>query len=508
MLSGNKRILVNTIGMFMCSIVSVCLTLFSSRWALEELGVIDFGLYNLITSVLLVFVFLNTVIANGDARFLSISLGSGDLLEMNKLFNTILLLHIVVPIVIVIIGVFVGEYLIQHFLVVPVERMDVIIWGFRITLVASLVAMMAVPFVSLFLSHQNIAEYTLIMLLQAVLIFMSAYSLRFVEGDKFLVYCIFMSLSDTFAYIAVSLLALKKYSDIKISICEFFNKQYSISIIKYSFWNMLGDLGHLVRSQGIVLVTNLYFGPSGNAALGIANQLGMRASKLTNSLSSATNPELYRRIGKKDVEGAQSLSNNLTRLGIVTMMVIAVPVLFHLNYILELWLVNVPEGTEILCTSFIIMFILEKVAMGQLSYLTAINKISLVESCIFLSYALAVLLPFMGLLKLGYLGIGLSIIISMVLSRIIIIYFSHKYYHYSYYYYLKTIIGPLLVEILIFFLLYYLYQPFHIKGIWMLLFSCSVLVVVVAVVSLFISFNSGEREYIFKMVLAKFQKVK
>ena len=42
----------------------------------------------------------------------------------------------------------------------------------------------------------------------------------------------------------------------------------------------------------------------------------------------------------------------------------------------------------------------------------------------------------------------------------------------------------------------------------MLLFSCSVLVVVVAVVSLFISFNSGEREYIFKMVLAKFQKVK
>ena len=191
MLSGNKRILVNTIGMFMCSIVSVCLTLFSSRWALEELGVIDFGLYNLITSVLLVFVFLNTVIANGDARFLSISLGSGDLLEMNKLFNTILLLHIVVPIVIVIIGVFVGEYLIQHFLVVPVERMDVIIWGFRITLVASLVAMMAVPFVSLFLSHQNIAEYTLIMLLQAVLIFMSAYSLRFVEGDKFLLYCIF-----------------------------------------------------------------------------------------------------------------------------------------------------------------------------------------------------------------------------------------------------------------------------------------------------------------------------
>ena len=104
-------------------------------------------------------------------------------------------------------------------------------------------------------------------------------------------------------------ISLRKYNNIQVNKTYFFIPEICKAIIKYSFWNMLGDLGHLVRTQGVAVIVNLFFGPSGNAALGIANQVAMQACNLTNSMSSATSPELYRRVGEGNICAAKKLAN-------------------------------------------------------------------------------------------------------------------------------------------------------------------------------------------------------
>ena len=252
-----RRLVVNTLVSYSRTLFSVVLVLFSSRWALKELGEVDYGLYNLISSVLLIVVFFNTVISNGDARFFSVGIGKNDKEELSKVFNTSLSIHLCMPVIIGILGLIVGEYLIRNVLNIPIERIETMLMGFRIILFASIISMITVPFSTLFIAYQNIIEYTMISLVQTILIFFSAFSLRYMYTDKLLTYVTLVSIAQIITYLLQYLISRHKYECTKIRVRYFFDRYYTIKIIKYTFWNLLADFGFLVRSQGISVVVNL-----------------------------------------------------------------------------------------------------------------------------------------------------------------------------------------------------------------------------------------------------------
>lgn len=502
--TGGKRIALNTTISYMRTIIGVIIVLFSSRWALQSLGVIDFGLYNLIGTILFIVVFLNTVLSNGDARFFSIAIGKGNQLEINKIFNTSLSLHLVMPLIIVLVGLFVGEPIIRYLLVVPTERLEATIWAFRITMLTSFFTMASIPFSTLFIAYQNILEYSIITFIQTTLIFFSAYSLRFFQGDKLIVYTILVSLSYIITNTLQIYCSLRKYKNIKIKKEYFFTSKYCKSIIKYSFWNMLGDFGHLIRTQGISVIVNLYFGPQGNAALGIANQVAMQACNLTNSMSTAFSPELYRRVGEKQFESAKKLAGYSTKAGLFLMFILCIPIVYNIDDMLRIWLGVVPKGTSSLCLCFIVMFILEKATLGQHALLRALNKIALVNAFIMLSYCMTVVFPFFGLLNWGVLGIGISCLLSMFLSRLFILYCVKKYTEFSLSIYIKDVIFPLLYTFLLSIMGLYFYENVIINSLLDLILYSGALFSISVCLVFYLIFNKNERGELKKIFLKKF----
>ena len=337
-LKGSKLIVANTFFSYSRTLISITLTLFSSRWVLEELGTVDFGLNSLIGSILAIVLFLNKVLANGDARFFALGIGKNDQTELNKVFNTLLSLHIAMPFVLTTIGFFIGEFLMRYYLVIPPERLQASIIVFRITMLVSLLTMMTVPFSSLFVAHQNIFESTLFSLLSTFLMFISAYSLRFLSNssDKLVVYTIMVSAISVFVTVCMVVTSKRKYKCTTIRRKYFFDRELSIGVLKYSFWNMLGDLGHLIRTQGTSVIVNLFFGPTGNAALGIATQISIQSANMTNAMFSSTRPEIYRRVGEEEYKSAFILSNFTSKLGIFLTILVGTPLLFNLDEILAL----------------------------------------------------------------------------------------------------------------------------------------------------------------------------
>ena len=501
-IGGSKRIAINTIVSYSRTLSSVCLVLFSSRWTLQQLGTVDYGLYNLIGSILLIVVFLNTVISNGDSRFFALGIGKGDEKELSKVFNTSLSIHLIMPAIIVFIGIFLGEWAIRDFLVVPADRLTSTLWVFRITMFTSFFTMIAVPYSALFIAYQNIIVYTVISFIQTILVFCSAYSLRYFTCDKLILYTAFVALAQIITYSLQILVATKKYKCTRIKFSYFFDKIYAKDILKFSFWNMLGDLGHLVRTQGISIIVNLYLGPKGNAALGIANQVSMQACNLTNAMSGATSPEIYRRVGEKKFESAANLSDYTSKIGVFLMCILGIPISLNIDSILKLWLVNVPEGTSTLCLCFIFMFVIEKMTMGQQKFLSAIGKVALVNCLIFAFYCSAVLLPFLGLLKYGLLGIGISCIISMALSRLSIVYCMNKYTHYRYWYFGKEFMFPMLVVCTIFVLVQECWS-FSSQNLFGLIISCGISCLCSVIVCFFLIFSNKERSRLVDLIIKK-----
>lgn len=421
------KIIVNTIASYSRTLISILLVLFSSRWVLLSLGVSDFGIYSLIGSLITIIVFFNTVFANANSRFIAIELGKKNN-KINDLFKTIVTIHIVLPIIILFFGYFIGVYAINNILDIPHERIYASIYCFKLSIISAFFAMIAVPFSASFIANQNIVSYSLINLLQSTLYFLSAFCLRFVKYDPLISYSFFMSLSNMITYSIIVIVAMFKYKYCTKFIKGVFNKKEAISITKYSFWNFVGNLGHLCRTQGVSIIVNLSFGTYGNAALGIANQVSTQSANLTNALSTATAPEIYKRVGSNDFNGAKRLVQSVSKIGVFFILLLSAILVGNIDEILLLWLRNVPPYTEELCICFIVMYIIEKIPLGENSYLSAINKISLSQSLTFICYLLAIIFPYIGLIKFyGIIGIGMGCVLSMILNVFSIIYCYNKY---------------------------------------------------------------------------------
>ena len=500
--SSSKRIIINTIATYSRTIVGILLVLFSSRWVLLELGTSDFGLFSLIGSILVFISFLNTVLANGDSRFFALMIGQQNSIGLRNLFKSSFVLHAWLAPILVLCGLIIGEVAIRSFLNIPDTRIDAALFLLYISLVAVFFNMLSVPFRALFIAHQNILSSSIIELVQTILFFIIAFLIRFYNGDKLIFYSFLYASVQIIIYLAFIVYAMHKYNYCVQLRSSNIDKTTIRSLLKYAFWNSLGDLGHLIRTQGTAIVVNLLFGTHGNAALGIANQVSMQASGLSNSLLNATSPEIYRRTGTGDINSAMSLSEMLNKIAILLIAVLAIPIIVNIDELLELWLVNVPEHAANLCIAFIVMFIIERYTTGFLIMLKAVNHIAKVQTAIFISYSLSIIFPYCGLCDYwGIEGIGISCVLSMILSRVAIWMNYKKIFRLSLRtYYIKVVFGSAVILILITCVAKYCFSSFGNIGLLNIIWT-SLLLAFITTISIYcVVFNKKERNALLKLL--------
>ena len=75
--SNNKRIAKNTILLYFRMLVTMAVTLYTSREVLAALGVEDYGIYNVVGGVVALFSFINSAMSTSTQRFLVFELGKG-----------------------------------------------------------------------------------------------------------------------------------------------------------------------------------------------------------------------------------------------------------------------------------------------------------------------------------------------------------------------------------------------------------------------------------------------
>ena len=441
--SASKRIIINTIVVYCRSIISAVLYLISSRWILQALGTSDFGLYALVGSIILFISFFNSVLSNSVSRHFAFEISNLEGYNVNKWFNSALSLHALLSIILILLGYPIGSYLICEVLEIDQSRVNAAIVVFQVSLISGFFGMISTPFTAMFIAKQNFFEPSIIGILQAFLIFIASYSLLIVEGDKLILYAIFMVSIYVFIFVLQIIRTMQIYTECKINFELFFNKSCFSSIFYFSIWNLIANLGHLIRTQGMTIITNIFWGVQSNAALSISNQISTQTSQLTNALSNAANPEIIRRIGRGESENAIELSNQATKLGIFLILILSIPFLTEADNVLKLWLDSVPEGTSVLSKLFILMYVIEKSTLGQQSLLQGIGKIAKSQTCSGLIFIFSLVLVYIFIfLKLGLMSVGLACVSTMILNQFSIVYWVNKYMRTKLRDWLKHILVP------------------------------------------------------------------
>ena len=117
--SNNKRIAKNTILLYFRMLVTMAVTLYTSREVLAALGVEDYGIYNVVGGVVALFSFINSAMSTSTQRFLVFELGKGDFRQLQKVFSISVVIHIIIAIVIVLLSETIGLWLLNEKMVIP-----------------------------------------------------------------------------------------------------------------------------------------------------------------------------------------------------------------------------------------------------------------------------------------------------------------------------------------------------------------------------------------------------
>lgn len=397
---GNK-VIANTLILYVKILVTTCVGLLTTRYVLEALGIDDYGLYNLIAGIIAMLSFFNAAMSVATQRFLSFAFGKKDLIELRKIFHYSIILHIVVSILIIILIEIGGRYLIMNILSISESKIDVAINVLHWISVSTFFSILAVPYIAILTSRENMFLLSLIDIIEAVLKLGIAIILLFLVAHKLILYASLIA-----SVMCVSLLikigvCYKKYPETHISLKSVHDKDLLKRITRFTGWSLIGSVSSIARGQGIAVILNIFYGVVINAAYGIANQVNGLLSFFSAAIMQSIRPQIIKSEGAQDRPRMLKLSLIACRYMFFLCALFSIPLIIEMPYILNLWLKEVPEYTIVFCRLILFITLLSMLTQGLSVSIEATGKIKWLQVIVGTLHVINFPIGY-WLLKIGY----------------------------------------------------------------------------------------------------------
>lgn len=341
--SANIRIAKNTMYMYLRLFVVLFLGLYSSRIVLQVLGVSDYGLYTVVGGVLAMFHFISASFSSTTSRFLNAEMGKPEG-NVNRIFNVNVTLQTFLALTIFILAETVGLWYIYNKLSVAPNKMSDAVFIYQIAIITSCTSILNVPYYSMLSSHERFKFLAKLDIFNTILRFCCIVSLQFYEGEYALrLYAMIMCLTTANTFIVCHLVAVRNWPEIvrlRIVKCWSHYKE----ILSFINWNLLSTISTMARDTGSDLIINIFYGTAMNGAFAIGKNVNQNVSDFSNKFDLTSAPQIIQSYAAKDMERCTYLANKLGRINLLLFLWILFPLFIELDFLLHLWLGEVPEG--------------------------------------------------------------------------------------------------------------------------------------------------------------------
>jgi O-antigen/teichoic acid export membrane protein len=352
---NNRRIAKNTIFLYFRTLLTMIVSLFTSRVILNTLGVVDYGLNNVIAGVITLFSFLNSALGVSTSRFLTFELGRNDRDRLKNVFRTAFNIHAALAIIVVVFCETAGLWIVNHVLVIPPERLFACNVIYQYVVVSALLSITQVPMNAQIIAHERMGVYAYTGIADAVLKLAVVYVITVSTFDKLVTLGMF-NLCVSFGMYAFYHIYCKRHF-VEYNFGLKTDRKLFREMIGFSAWSLLGQLQHVLKTQGINILINIFFGPIVNAANAIAYQVNTAITSFSNNFTTAMQPQIIKSYATNEKEQMKSLVFRAGKFSFFLLMIFCIPAYLEIDIILKLWLKNVPEYASIL-TRLIICIIL------------------------------------------------------------------------------------------------------------------------------------------------------
>lgn len=373
-MENNTLILKNSAILFLRLIITSILGLITTRLLLNGLGASDFGLYNVVGGFVVMMAFLNTVMISTSYRFIAYEMGRNDHRSVNKVFNVSLLIHFVLAVIVILLTESLGVYYVQNYLNVDPGRIVDAIFVLRFSTYAMVFSIISIPFQGLVTAQENFKVRATIEVIRAILILGVAIFVTIHTGNKLRFYAFMMMLVSSvpsalfIIYCKVSYKAITKW-EFQSDVAKY------KEMLNFSVWIMFGAASSVAKNQGTSLIINSFFGTVLNAAFGIAHQIDSLVRMFASNLGQAVVPQITKSFSGGNKERSIKLVAYTSKYTCFLMLIPAIPILLETEYLLTLWVKNVPSYTVIFSQLMVLGALVDSLGGGISSIVQATGKI-------------------------------------------------------------------------------------------------------------------------------------
>lgn len=377
----------------------MCISLFTSRVILQTLGVEDYGIYNVVAGVVILFTFIDDGMYTSTLRFITYEQGTGDKKMMHEAFVTSMHIHCLTSVVIVLLAETVGLWFMQNRLIIPPERMTAAFWCYQLTIFLTVVNNISHPYEASLVAHEKMSAFAFISIVDAVLKLLLVYSLLAFSYDRLILYSILFVCEKLLIRSIYNIYCTRHFEECYYQLI--YNKVLFREMFSFAFWNMWGNMAYVVSSQGLNILLNMFFGPVANAARAVAMQAKEAVNRFVKNFQTAINPQITKAYASSQIDVTHTLIFRSSRFSFFLLLILCLPIIVETPAILSLWLGQVPDNA----VAFLrILLLIQLVQQSANPLSTAVAATGQVKKCEFVIGSLMlVIVPLAYLaLRLGW----------------------------------------------------------------------------------------------------------
>ena len=383
--NGKKKIFTNAIALYVRLAISTIVGIFTSRIILDTLGVADYGIYNIVGGVIVMANFLNASMAGATTRFITYDLGRVDLKSQKETFTVALLAHIIIALIVLVLAETIGLWFVNTQLDYPENRFVAVQWVYQTTILSMIVSITQVPYNASIIAHEKMGIYAYIEILNSILKLGIVYILYIVSADRLIIYSILVLIVSVFIAILYRVYCVRNFEETKA--CRHFNFEKFKAMLSFSGFDLYGNACVVVSNQFVNIVINQFFGILLNAASGIASMVNGIVASFSGNVVQAFKPQITKQYAVNNIHEMRYLIDNALKFSIFIMSCMSIPLIFEMDFIMKLWLKEVPKYAPDFCKIMLIgnLFrIVNNIILGGIHATGRIKMLSFLSGTLYL----------------------------------------------------------------------------------------------------------------------------
>lgn len=385
--------------MYLRMLVTMVVSLFTTRVVYQALGIDNFGIYNVVGSIIVFFAFINAGLTTATRRYITAELAQGNEESLRNVFSLSVWAHILISIVIIVLGETIGFWAVNNLLSIPADRMVAANVVYQLSVFTAVLNVMQVPYTASITANERMNIYAYISIIDIFAKLAVAYGVLYILGDKLIIYGLLLTVSSTIVIIIYGI-----YCHRSFPMCKY-QKPKNCNLLKEMFgymgWNLAGQGAIVLTNQGVTVLVNMFFNVAANAAMGVSNQITGIVTNFVTNFQVAFHPQITKLYVSKNFSDLIGLANRCSRISTFLVMMFIIPICFQVRNFLFLWLGDYPEYSVEFCVVTLIAILIDSMSAPLWMILSADKDVKRYQIVISSIYSLNFLGAW-GVLALGF----------------------------------------------------------------------------------------------------------